>query len=126
MAEQVEVVDPSLLIRIPRLFREGMSDLALYEATRGVWKVGERRDQARYGLAVHQGLVVEVFEIHRWEPAGTAHYETRAFEPGEVDGRYEFVGSIAPEAIRSKYVGRSVAQYFPQGAQNPLAYAGGA
>lgn len=95
MAEEVEVVEPALLIRIPRLFREGMFDVALYEATRGVWKVGNRREQARYGLAVHQGLVLEVFEIHRWQPAGTDSYDTRTFAPGEVDGRQEFVGSVA-------------------------------
>lgn len=126
MSDQAEIVEPALLIRIPRLFREGMSDLALYEATRGVWRVGERREQARYGLAVHQGHVVEVFEIHHWQPAGTAPYETRTFAPGEVDGRKEFVGAVAAEPIRSKYLGKSVAHYFSKGSQNPIAYVGGA
>lgn len=48
----VTITEPAVLIRIPKLFTEGMSTQALYEATRGVWKVGDRRESARYALAV--------------------------------------------------------------------------
>ena len=37
---------------------------ALYEATRGVWKVGERREYAHLALAVFEGVVREVYAIH--------------------------------------------------------------
>lgn len=126
MSEQIEIVEPAMLIRIPRLFRKGMSSLALYEATRGVWRVSKRREQARYALPVDQAVVIEVYEIHHWQPAGTDSYTTRSFAVGEVDGRHEFVGAIAPESIRSKYVGESVAHYFAKGSQNPISYVGGA
>ena len=56
MTDQAEITDPVMLVRISRLFRPGMSDMALYEATRGVWRVGPRRDRARYALTVHQGV----------------------------------------------------------------------
>ena len=35
--------------------------------------------------------------------------------------RQEFVGAVAPEPIRSKYLGGSVAHYFSKGSQNPVA-----
>jgi hypothetical protein len=59
----VEIDDPVILIRIPELFRVGMSDKALHEARRGHWKVGKRRDGARYALALHQRVVLEVYAI---------------------------------------------------------------
>ena len=45
-ATPVDVVHPSLLIRINRLYRYGMEHAALYEATRGIWKVGSKRTRA--------------------------------------------------------------------------------
>ncbi|MEO6060262.1 MAG: hypothetical protein ABIQ05_09895 [Candidatus Limnocylindria bacterium] len=116
-----EIDDPLVLIRIPQLFRVGMSDKALYEATRGHWKVGERRDGAEYVLAVHLGVVLEAYAIERWQPAGTSLYATRP-QRKDPEGRWEFVGDIAPHAIRSKYVGRSVKEYLNRGNQNPIHY----
>ena len=101
-----------------------MSDLALYEATRGVWRIGRRRDNVRYALAVYQGIIQEVYEIDHWQPAWTTPYKTRTFENTNVSGRSEFVGVVAPEAIRRRYVEKSVAHRFPRGAQNPIMYAG--
>ena len=124
MPERADFVDPVMLIRIPKAFKLGMSDLALYEATRGVWKVGPRREQAQYALAVYQGVVQEVYRIHHWQPAGTVSYQTRRFEKALLAGRFEFVGSVAAEPIRQRYVQKSVAHYFTRGAQNPIAYVG--
>jgi hypothetical protein len=41
-AKPVIVEVPSLLIRINRLYRHSMTPAELYEATRGVWKLGAR------------------------------------------------------------------------------------
>lgn len=120
-AAPVDIDDPVLLIRIPELFRVGMSDRALYEATRGHWKVGMRRDGARYALALHDGVVLEAYAIERWQPAGTSAYTTRP-ERKDPAGRWEFVGHVAPQAIRSKYVDRSVRRYLAKGNQNPIHY----
>ena len=124
MPERAEIVDPVMLIRIPKAFKVGMSDLALYEATRGVWKVGPRRNQARYALAVYQGIVQEVYLVRHWQPAGTMPNQTRSFEKALIRARFEFVGSVAPEPIRQRYAEKSVAHYFTRGAQNPIAYVG--
>ena len=69
---EAKIVDPVILVRIPRAFRLGISDLALYEATRGVWRVGLRREHARYALAIHEGVVLEVYEILHWIRLGRA------------------------------------------------------
>jgi len=42
----VEVTEPALLIRISQRYRDGMASDELYEATRGVWVIGERRYNA--------------------------------------------------------------------------------
>jgi hypothetical protein len=120
-ARPVVIDDPVILIRIPELFRVGMSDKALYEATRGHWKVGKRREGARYGLALHQGVVLEVYAIDGWQPGGTAPYATRP-QRMDPEGRWEFVGEVAPEWVRGKYVGRSVKAYLKRGNQNPILY----
>lgn len=121
-AVEVEVTDPAILIRINRLFEPGMSDTEMYEATRGIWKLGDRRNGARLALAVFRGIVREVFEIDDWHPAGETRYETRTFRESDLIGRWEFTGRRAPEEIRLRYVGRSVRAYFQQGAQNPVTY----
>jgi hypothetical protein len=38
MIEPVTIVDPVLLIRVPSAYREGMSDMAVCEATQGAWR----------------------------------------------------------------------------------------
>lgn len=122
MTESATLTDPILLIRVPQAFRPGMSDVALYEATRGVWKIGPRRDQVRYALAVYEGTVQEVYDVAHWQPALTAPYATRKLDANLARGRWEFVGRRAPDVIRQRYLGKSVAAYFKRGAQNPIAY----
>lgn len=121
-AEPVEVTDPALLIRINQLYRHGMSKRELYEATRGVWKLGERRDRARIAMAVFEGVVREVYSIGSWHRGGTLTYSTRAAEDVDAPDRWEFRGRVAPEPVRSRYLYRSVAAYFKRGQQSPVVY----
>jgi hypothetical protein len=114
--------EPVMLIRISRLYRENMTADELYEATRGVWKVGLRREGAKYAFAVHEGTVREVYEIAEWDPAGTTSYVTRDEEKLPLEGRWEFRGTVAPPETRRVYVGASVSDYFKQGQQNPVTY----
>jgi len=37
-------------------------------------------------------------------------------------GRFEFIGNVAPEDIRQKYVGCMVSSVFSKGNQNPIKY----
>lgn len=121
-AKRVEVEVPALLIRINQLHRHDMSAIELYEATRGVWKVGPRRQHARYAFAVFEGVVREVYVIDAWHGAATTEYRTRDATKLNTHQRFEFVGRVA-EDIRSTYVGGSVAHCFKQGRRSPVVYA---
>ena len=102
MSSRVDVTEPSILIRINQLYRSGMSQAALYEATRGVWKAAApRRDQAKYALAIAPGgIVCAVYEITEWHPAGTTAYRTRDASTFSREGRSEFTGTEAAKASR--------------------------
>ncbi len=111
-----------LLIRVNQLYRVGMTPLALYEATRGVWKLGSGREQVQFALAVYQGIVQEVYEVKAWLPAGSTFYDTRVIASDKT--RWEFVGAVAAPDVRDAYRYRSVEDFFPAGAQNPVTYVG--
>lgn len=115
----VDVSVPALLIRINLLYRRDMTPLELYEATRGTWKLGDRRKGVRYAFAVFEGVVREVYEIEAWHPAGTTPYATRDATKLKVD-RWEFTGRRADQSIRSQYAGR--AAYFRRGQRMPTVY----
>jgi|RhiMetdeSRZDD1v2_1073273.scaffolds.fasta_scaffold164997_2 uncharacterized protein len=121
-ANRVQISHPSVLIRINRRFRHDMSEQELYEATRGIWKIGPRRNTVRYAMAVYEGVVREVYQIEAWHPAGSTAYRTRNRSDVRARGRWEFTGAKAPDSIRRRYVDRSVERYLPAGSQNPIAY----
>jgi hypothetical protein len=121
-AKPVPVREPALLIRINQLYSYSMSAQALYEATRGVWRLGLRREGANYALAVYRGVVREVYRINRWCPAGTLLYETRTSSKLRVPGRWEFEGVVADAPMRDNYLNQSVKQYFAKNSQNPIVY----
>ena len=119
-ATPVTVHHKAILITINKRYRSDMTPEELYESTRGLWKVGEkRREEADYAMAVYQGIVREVYRIkHPWLPAGTLEYHTRDdIEGRKESGRWEFEGTVA-EDIRDEYVGFSVGK----GGQNPIRY----
>jgi hypothetical protein len=121
-AKPIKIAHPAILIRINKLYRHGMSHEEMYEATRGVWKMGPRRQSAKLVFAVFEGVVREVYEVRRWHPAGTTKYRTRPVKKVQCRGRWEFIGEKSPKALRSQYVGGCVEQYFPRGARNPFTY----
>ena len=98
-----------------------MSPLELYEATRGFWKVGRKREKVDYAFAVYRGIVREVYRIHNWYPAGTLTYETRDSSDFVGSGRWEFEG-VAAGDMREIYAGKSVRSYLGPTNQNPIRY----
>ncbi len=118
---KVTIDEPAILIRINQLYRYGMSAIELYDATRGVWRVGEKRHQARYAFAVYEGIVREVYKIEQWFPAGTT-FSTRNQDELVAPDRWEFVGQLAETKIREKYLLKSVEDYFSRNSQNPITY----
>ncbi len=119
------VPDPVMLITINRLYRNGMTARELYEATRGVWANHslERLAGVRLVFAVFEGIVREVYQPEFWRPAGTEGYDTRPpLTPEDIKGRVEFVGKVAPDDVRKRYINTSVRHLIGPGAQNPCKY----
>ena len=82
----------------------------LYEDTRSSWLVKPERHKAKYALSIYGMTIREVYEIERWDffpfPQGSAK---------KKKNRYEFVGHIASEEIREKYVERDISSYIEIG-----------
>jgi hypothetical protein len=117
---EAKIIEPSIIIRVNQLYRSGMSHEELYDVTRGIWPMSEKREKAKYAFAAFQGIILDVFKIKDWHPAGTTIYHTR---PGvtrdQIDPdrlrRWEFIEDTAEpikEEIREKYRLKSVKSYF--------------
>jgi len=119
-AKDAKIEDEAILILINRLYRSDMSAEELYEATRGIWKIGPKRERIEYAMAVYQGIVREVYRILEWLPAGTLKYETRDSTGFRSSGRWEFKGEVASE-VRDRYMGFSVRRILGK-ARNPIRY----
>lgn len=89
-------------------YKSGMSEIELFEATRGVWRNVPRDESIKYAYATYGGLIKEVYEVHCWVKAGTQQYFTRNFDSRNISERWEFVGRKAPKEIRSKYIGKVI------------------
>lgn len=106
-AKAVTFDEPCIIININRLYTRGVSAQKLYDSTRASWIVGTKRDRAKYAIASYRGLVREVYEIEKWQPNGD---------------RWEFVGKVAEDKIRDKYLNQSLENYIKKGGQNPIRY----
>jgi hypothetical protein len=102
-AKPAKMEHEAILIIINRPYQSDMSDEELYEARRGIWKIGARRRKVEVAVAVDQGIIREVYEIKRWLPAGTLRYKTRDSRDFNNSQRWEFEGEIAHN-IRSQYI----------------------
>jgi hypothetical protein len=118
----VKVRDAAVLVRINRQYWPMMTPAELYDATRSSWKVGNRRTKAKYALAVFEGIVREVYEITAWFRSGSTFDAKFPYRRDGRRDRWEFVGCVAADCIRGRYVDWYVGDQFPRGAQNPIAY----
>ena len=105
-----------ILFRIPGQWTPAMPATELYEATRGWWVLGARRNEAKYGFAVNKGVIREVYKIESWRERT---HGDRDYVAGERT-RWGFDGKPAPEM--SHYRDTSVAHLFKKGAANPTMY----
>ena len=117
----VRIKEPSILIRINELYRPQMTASELYDATRGVWKLGSSRTLVKYAFAVFEGIIREVYEITEWLPAGST-FSSRDPRGVRSPKRWEFVGPVAPDALRRRYINRDVSSYFKRGNRSPVIY----
>jgi len=106
----------ALLISVNR----SAEDLSLYEATCYAWRLSlAKAKRAEVILPTRQGLIVGAFIASQWLEATAENFAGR--EP--LPGRFGFVGTEAPEAIKSLYIDKRVPdQYRKRGAANPIKY----
>lgn len=117
-----DITENVIAIKINQAYRENMTELELYEATRGYWKIDVKRaKKAEYVFGVYKGIIKEVYKIKEWLPAGTIPRSTLPDAETPAD-RCEFVGEVAKEAIRNKYIEKSIANLYRKGEANPIKY----
>ena len=114
----IDVTVPALLIKPSRMWYRGMPDEELFEATAGWWRLGKRRELAKYAFAVVHGVIRGAWRIEAWRPRAEGDRGWEADPPGKP--RWGFTGKQDPEL--DQYVGRSVAHYWRAGAQTPFTY----
>jgi hypothetical protein len=120
---RANITEPSILVRINQRFRFGMSEMELYDATRGIWSVSpERAEKAEYAFPVYQGVIREAYRIARWLPAGSTLSTREDRDDFAGSERWEFVGTLATESIRKKYINKYVGHLLPFGFQGPIRY----
>ena len=74
----VEIKDDKvILISVGKSYSSNMSQQELFEYSRGIWRVNEKRHKADYALIVFQGIIREVYKISKWYKAGTLTYKYR-------------------------------------------------
>ena len=117
-----DITENVIAIKINQAYRENMTELELYEATRGYWKIDVKRaEKTEYVFCVYKGIIKEVYKIKEWLPAGTIPRSTLPDAKVPAD-RYEFVGEVAKEAIRNMYIEKSIANLYRKGEANPIKY----
>jgi len=124
-------IDPKhcvVLIRINRNFARGMTDDALYEATRKWWKVADAKRQLgtssapQWAMAVYGGIVRAVYRIDAWERP----IEAEIGRDPIAFGRWGFRGMRDSE-MESLYLHRDISSYLRGSetgiaSQNPIRY----
>lgn len=122
-AEAVEIDEPAIGFFINKTYHYGMSAHELYEMTRGIWRVGERRERTQIALAIYHGIIKEVYEIQAWSPAGKTEYQHRQFDDIDLNGLYEFVGKVST-VFREKYLCKRIRKdgQIIKGSQNGFHY----
>ena len=121
-SKRADITENVLLIKLTDSFSYSMSPMDLYDYTRGIWIVAQRRrETVTHAFAVYDGIIQETYNVASWFRAGTT-FTNRVDIPAwqEMD-RWEFIGSISEE-MREKYRYKSAAHYWPANAQNPIRY----
>ena len=121
-SKKVDVKEKVLLIKLSKSFRYNMSEVELYDYTRGIWIISEKkRKEIEYVFCVYDGIVQETYNVIDWFPGGSTYSVRYDKEEWKIHERWEFVGNISHE-MRKKYRHKSVSHYFPSGSRNPVRY----
>lgn len=104
-----DIKDKAIMFKITNTYKNGMKPHEIYDITRGVWRIDlKRAKDYKYAFAVYDNVIIEVYEIMQWFERGST-FNSKSEELQKFSGqRYEFVGKIADEKIRIRYINKSV------------------
>lgn len=107
-------------LRIESAVIDALGLEGLTNEVRGWESVTSGRMRLEDLVAYYAAAPVEVVD-----PVGATPYTARARGDLRRRGRWEFVGRVAEEPLRSRYLLRSVARYFRKGLRSPVVYVEG-
>jgi len=115
---------PTVVFRINKLYRQGMSKSELYDATRCCWGVDlNRAKHCKYAMAAYQGKIVAVYDIVKWFAAGTTFMLRDMVETDKC--RKEFVGrECKTKKVLKRFLGKSISQLPGYGSRKEFLYFG--
>ncbi|WP_144277310.1 LEM-3-like GIY-YIG domain-containing protein [Mailhella massiliensis] len=110
----------SLIIKIQKSYKEGMSLQELYDITRSCWRINPNDKEIKYVFSVYNGVIKQVFIPVVWIPGNSTIREfTKVTDVQKIDpDRWEFVGRVAHE--KQNLIGKRIT--LTRGAQNPCCY----
>jgi len=115
-----EITEPTLLIKIPKLWYPSISAQELYESTTGWWAIknSTRRNNARYAFCVVNSVIREVYRINSWRQRqeGDRDWE----DDSGKEPRWGFDGEMAEEMTH--YRNHSIKHLYKKGDANEIRY----
>lgn len=124
--KSIRIEEPAVIINIARSYVRAKSTQELYDYTRSAWRVNpkNRESSPQYAFAIFQRIIREVYEITGWLDGGST---MRGIEgkgrPKLKRNRKEFVGKLASDNLRRRYLGKSVLEeQLPPRGSNPIKY----
>ena len=111
-----EITEEVIFFRIPVRWNPQMTADELYESTHGWWRIGARRDGAKFAMAVSAGVIRAIYKIDSWELRTEGK---RGYIKGEKP-RFGFNGQLVNEL--DEYLNKSVKHLYKVGEQTPFKY----
>lgn len=109
--------DDCIIININGTYKRGAVADAIYVATKETWKMADWRPALyKYVISEYRGLIREVFKIQNW------YTKERPDKYGRLYNGYGFDGIVAEEAVRNKYISKSIKGVKPRGYGYPVVY----
>ena len=106
-AKSIEIIEPTLIIIVNKLYWYGMPSGELYRIVHEKWRLDRNRiSKVKYVIAAYLGLTREIYEVKDW-------YDT--FDERTQKMRVGFNGQIANQEIREKYLNGSLNNYKSNG-----------
>lgn len=112
----------TIIININGSYKNASGTDKIYMATKERWRMKDpRAGKIKYVLSEYKGLIVEVFEVHKWY-AIERQYNPGSKKSGQTYIGYGFDGQVASNKVRDLYINKSVAHKKKMGASNPIIY----